>query len=183
VPVQETADEAVEVPKSDPAPQPKPTAPAPATPTPTPKPTTPSSGGAQADNTGTSDTDLGNNQGNAENQVGDAGTQQGSINADAILGGGSGGGAQLSLDGWKWDAPPQVNDGSAETGMVTIRFKIDDEGTVVNAVIASGYTVTPRVAEFYRQYVEQDMSFSPKDNTGKVASYTLGSITFILKSR
>lgn len=184
IPVQETAEKAVEVPKvEEPTPKPKPT-PTP-TPTPNPSPEPPKeTGGSAADNTGTSDTDVANNQGSSTNPdaVGDEGTQQGSLNEKALLGGGSGGGAELNLDGWRWDTPPTVSDGSSEVGSVTIRFKIDEEGTVISAAIATGYTVTPRVAEFYRQYVEQDMTFSPKVNSGKLPKFTLGSITFILKS-
>ena len=185
-PVTETREEAVEVVEK---PTPKPN------PTPTPKPKeevkpvekTPAEtgGGSPADNDGTADEDVANNQGDNPNPdaVGDQGKQDGSLNEDALLGGGAGGGAQLSLDGWRWDQEPDVRDGSSDTGTVTIRFKIDEEGTVVSAAISSGYTVTPGVAEFYRQYVEREMTFSPKAGLGKLPKFTLGSITFIITSK
>ncbi|MGB0522547.1 MAG: hypothetical protein ACPGJS_06290 [Flammeovirgaceae bacterium] len=139
--------------------------------------------GSDADNTGKADSDITNNQGNKKDEIGDAGKKEGNVNADALIGGGSGGGASLNLDGWKWGEPPAVNDGSTETGKVTIKFKIDDEGTVISASIGSGRTVSAAVAEVYRQYVENKMYFTPKDNTGRVANFTYGSITFILTSK
>ena len=139
--------------------------------------------GSDADNTGKAEEDLTNNQGNKKDEIGDAGKEDGNVNSDALIGGGSGGGATLNLDGWKWGEAPGTVETSSETGMVTIKFKIDNEGTVISATIASGRTVTAAVAEQYRKYVENDMYFLPKDNTGKVANFTYGSITFILKAK
>lgn len=180
VPIQEEADKGVEAVEEAPKPKPDPD----------PKPVesekgATSGGGTPADNSGTADEDLANNQGDNSDTTatGDQGKADGNINEDALLGGGSGGGTQLRLDGWKWDQPPSTNDGSSETGQVTIRFKINDEGTVVDAVVASGYTVTPSVAQFYRQYVETEMTFSPKGGLGKLPKFTIGSITFILTAK
>lgn len=171
-PVTDEAEEAVEVPKKEEVEKPK------DTPKEEEKPKN-----TDADNTGKADEDLTNNQGNKKDEIGDAGKEEGKLNADAVIGGSGGGGATLNLDGWKWEEEPKVNDTSSETGRVTIKFKIDDEGTVISASVGSDRTISVALAEKYRSYVENDMYFAPKANSGHVANFTYGSITFILTSR
>lgn len=172
-PVTDEAEEAVEVPKKE---EEKPKEEKP-------KEEEKPKGSDVADNTGKADSDLTNNQGNKKDEIGDAGKKDGNVNSDALIGGGGGGGATLNLDGWKWEQPPNVDDTSSETGKVTIKFKIDDEGTVISATIGSDRTISAALAEKYRRYVENKMYFTTKANTGHVANFTYGSITFILTSK
>jgi protein TonB len=134
--------------------------------------------GSTDNNTGTADKDIANNEGKKEEGVGDRGDEKGSLDADALLGGGSGGGATLNLDGWKWTETPTKKDSSSETGKVVIKFKIDRDGLVISATIASR-TVSSTTAEFYRNYVESELMFIPK-NEGRVPNFTIGSITFVI---
>ncbi len=134
--------------------------------------------GSTADNTGKADKDIANNEGKKEEGVGDRGDEKGSLDADALLGGGSGGGATLNLDGWKWTETPTKKDNSSETGRVMIKFKIDRDGLVISATVASR-TVSSTTAEFYRNYVESELMFIPKDE-GRVPNFTIGSITFVI---
>jgi len=164
------ADEAVEAPKKEEQPKPKEEKPK------------KEEKGSSVDNTGTADEDLANNDGNTKDEVGDEGKKDGDVNADALLGGGSGGGASLSLNGWKWAKAPNNVEQGTETGTVVIKFKIDDEGTVVSASVKTR-TVSFATAEKYRQYVEDVMYFIPEASSGHVSNFTYGSITFRITSK
>jgi hypothetical protein len=134
--------------------------------------------GSTDDNTGKSDKDIANNEGEKDEGVGDRGDEKGSLDAEALLGGGSGGGATLKIDGWNWTEKPTKKDASSETGRVVIKFKIDRDGLVLSAVVLSK-TVSSTTAEFYRKHVESDLMFEPENN-GRVPNFTMGSITFVI---
>jgi periplasmic protein TonB len=146
-------------------------------PTPEPKPKSEGS----TSNQGTSDQNSANNNGNVKGTVGDQGKPNGDLNSDALLGSGGSGGASLSMDGWRWDAKPVVNDPSNEVGKLTFEVKIDNEGEIISVKLVYR-SVSREVANVYEQAV-YDLTFSPLANNSNPAAQTTGRITFIITSK
>ena len=123
------------------------------------------------------------NQGDKENAVGDQGSQQGSIDSRAMYGeqGGGQGGPQLNISGWRWDEAPNKRDQSTENGRIVFRFKIDDQGYVIEAATVET-TVSPKVTQFYREQLLRT-TFSPTSDNAIPAPSTTGTVTFIIKAR
>lgn len=123
------------------------------------------------------------NQGDKEEAVGDQGSQQGSLDSRAMYGeqGGGQDGAQLSISGWRWDEAPNKRDQSAENGRIVFRFKIDDQGYVIEASTVET-TVSPKVTQFYREQLLRT-TFSPTSDNAIPAPSTTGTVTFIIKAR
>ncbi|MEH0154155.1 hypothetical protein V6R21_08400 [Limibacter armeniacum] len=132
---------------------------------------------------GTADENKANNNGSAKEGVGDAGSKEGNINAEAILdkGGKGSGGAALDMPGWKWVDAPVVNDESTETGKVVIEVQIDEVGEVVG-VKTVFRSVSRAVATYYEEAVKE-LIFMPTELDTEVAGYTVGRITFIITAR
>ncbi|WP_057937743.1 hypothetical protein [Algoriphagus resistens] len=132
------------------------------------KGTTPASGGAQ----GTSQ------------DKGDEGDPKGTVDGRAIMGVGSGKGANsgdgysLDLAGWDFAQRPNINDRvSTRNGKIVFKITIDDLGRVVQAVPLE-YNVSNDVLAYYRQVVNQ-ISF--KKQGGAAAEFSTGKITFVVK--
>lgn len=123
------------------------------------------------------------NQGDREGAVGDQGNEEGSLDSRALYGeqGGGQGGAFLSIAGWRWDEAPDKRDESSENGKITFRFKIDEQGYVVEASTLET-TVSPRVTQFYREQLLRT-TFSPTSDNAIPAPVTSGTVTFIIKAR
>lgn len=122
------------------------------------------------------------NQGDRDGAVGDQGSKEGTLDSRALYGesGGGKGGAQLSIAGWRWDSPPDKQDQSAENGKIVFRFKIDDQGYVIEATTIES-TVSPKVTQFYREQLIRT-TFSPTSNSAP-APTTTGTVTFVIKAR
>lgn len=122
------------------------------------------------------------NQGDREGTVGDQGSEEGSLDARALYGeqGGGQGGAQLSIAGWRWDEAPNKKDQSTENGKIVFRFKIDDQGYVIEANTIET-TVGPKVTQFYREQLLRT-TFSTTSNAAP-APTTTGMVTFVIKAR
>ncbi|MCK5104532.1 MAG: hypothetical protein KAR17_17025, partial [Cyclobacteriaceae bacterium] len=93
-------------------------------------------------------------QGSKENEAGDAGDPEGTVDSRAIYGksGGGGGGPSLDLAGWRWDYEPNPNDKSKENGRIVFEIKVDDNGEVIG-VRTLEKTVSPTVEQLYRREV------------------------------
>lgn len=89
-------------------------------------------------------------------------------------------GASLQLTGWVWDFKPTPYDDSQETGKIVYKVTIDDDGYLIK-IVTELSTVSPTVEKYYRQAVER-LTFS-KTSTYKPAATSVGSITFIIKTR
>jgi len=122
-------------------------------------------------------------QGNKENEAGDAGDPEGTIDSRALYGksGGGGNGPSLELAGWKWDFEPNPNDKSKENGRIVFEIKVDDNGEVIG-VRTLEKTVSPSVEQLYRREVEK-LTFSPTSGNSIPAQISTGKITFIIKSK
>lgn len=123
------------------------------------------------------------NQGDRAGTVGDQGSKEGSLDSRALYGeqGGGQGGATLSIAGWRWDEAPNKRDQSAENGKIVFRFKIDDEGYVIEANTIET-TVSPKVTQFYREQLLRT-TFSPTSDNAIPAPTTAGTVTFVIKAR
>jgi periplasmic protein TonB len=132
-------------------------------------------------NQGTSDNNSANNNGNVPGAVGDQGKPTGDLNSDALLGSGGAGGASLSMDGWRWDAKPAVNDASSEVGKLVFEVKIDNEGEIISVKLVYR-SVSREVANTYEQAV-YDLTFSPLPNNTNPAAQTTGRITFVITAK
>lgn len=123
------------------------------------------------------------NQGDREGAVGDQGDEQGTLDSRALYGeqGGGAGGAQLNISGWRWDEAPDQRDQSKENGRIIFRFKIDDQGYVIEASTLET-TVSPKVTQFYREQLLRT-TFSPTSGNAVPASTTAGTVTFVIKAR
>lgn len=122
-------------------------------------------------------------QGNKENEVGDAGDPEGTVESRTLYGksGGGGGGPSLDLAGWRWDNEPRVNDSSKENGKIVFEIKVDDNGEVIG-VRTLEKTVSPSVVQVYKNAV-QELSFSQLSDNSIAASISTGKITFIIRSK
>jgi outer membrane biosynthesis protein TonB len=132
-------------------------------------------------NQGTSNNNSANNNGNVPGTLGDQGKPTGDLNSDALLGSGGAGGASLSMDGWRWDAKPTVNDASSEVGKLIFEVKIDNEGEIISVKLVYR-SVSREVANAYEQAV-YDLTFSPLPNNTNPAAQTTGRITFVITAK
>jgi protein TonB len=122
-------------------------------------------------------------QGDKENEAGDAGDPEGTVDSRALYGkiGGGGGGPSLELAGWKWNDTPNVNDKSSENGKIVFQIKVDSNGDVFG-VEPIETTVSPSVVQVYKREVEQ-LTFSPLSGNAIPAPINIGKITFIIRSK
>ncbi len=89
-------------------------------------------------------------------------------------------GSSLQMAGWVWDARPNPNYKTDESGKIVYKIKIDDEGYIIDIQLQSS-TVKPAVERLYRQSVER-LSFS-KASDFKPKRITTGTITFLMQSK
>ncbi|UYZ60251.1 energy transducer TonB [Hymenobacter latericus] len=131
---------------------------------------------------GTSNNPAGNNNGDDPGTVGDKGDPRGTYSGKAYSGdpgegGGSGGGfgsGKLNMPGWAFDHKPNDQDPSDEVGFVTLKIKIDENGDV-ESVTVTGSSVTPRVANFYRDMIQNKATFR---RVGSGSGGATGTITY-----
>jgi periplasmic protein TonB len=95
-------------------------------------------------------------------------------------GGNKGGGTALSLTGWTWNAKPNVDDNSDETGVIKFRIKVDSDGDVVDVTQIES-TVSPAVAQQYKRAVQRT-KFRPTSD-GDKPDISTGTVTFRLNPR
>ncbi len=134
-----------------------------------------------ASNQGTGDNNSANNNGNVKGATGDQGKPNGDLNSDALLGSGGAGGSSLSMEGWRWDAKPVVNDASSEVGKLVFEVKIDNEGEIISVKLVYR-SLSREVANNYEQAV-YDLTFSPLANNTNPAVQTTGRITFVITAK
>ncbi|XWN35137.1 MAG: hypothetical protein ROO73_06150 [Roseivirga sp.] len=90
-------------------------------------------------------------------------------------------GASLELAGWTWNAVPQPQDDTEESGTIVFEIKIDDLGEVI-AVKTLDKTVSPLVEKIYKEALIKLTFSRTTDNTG-YAPTTTGKVTFILRAQ
>jgi len=123
-----------------------------------------------------------NNNGDDENQVGDKGVEDGDVDAKNMMGNhGGGNGANLNMSGWKWDKLPNKKDPSSETGKITFRITIDEDGLIENVQIVSS-TVSVPVANFYRDLLYKEATLK-KDANFRGTSSTTGTVEWYIRSK
>ena len=122
-------------------------------------------------------------QGEKENEAGDAGDPEGTVDSRALYGksGGGGGGPSLDLAGWKWDNAPNPKDNSKENGRIIFEIKVDNKGEVIG-VRTLEKTVSPTVEQLYRRAVEE-LAFSAISGNAIIAPISTGKITFFIRSK
>lgn len=115
---------------------------------------------------------------------GDEGDPRGTVDGRAIMGTGSGQGANsgagysLDLAGWDFASKPTIKDNvSTRSGRIVFKITVDDAGRIVQAIPLE-YNVSNDVLAYYRQVVNQ-ISF--KNQGGTTADFSSGKITFIIK--
>jgi periplasmic protein TonB len=183
--------------KVTPKPSPKPVEAAPA-PKPTPQPKVdegalfPAKKGT-ANTNGTSGSS--NQKGGAADGTGGGKGNQGQPDGNVVKGGtyekkpvgtgdgpgnGPGSGSALSLTGWTWNAKPNVDDNSDETGIIKFRIKVDSDGDVVDVTQIES-TVSPAVAQQYKRAVQRT-KFRPTSD-GDKPDISTGTVTFRLNPR
>ena len=119
---------------------------------------------------GTRDGIGGNNNGDGKpGEVGDKGDPRGTLEGKSLYGNpGKGGGSGASiggLSGWQKKKLSLPNDGSSETGKIVFSVTVNDLGEVTKIDKVSS-TVTPRVYNFYKNYIQQNLgSFLTPDGT------------------
>ena len=122
------------------------------------------------------------NQGDDADEVGDKGTEEGTIDQRALYGArGSADGASLQMAGWDWDNLPRPEDSSNENGRIVFEITIDDQGEIIG-VKTIEKTVSPTVERAYRRAVEQ-LTFSTTTNNVRPAPTSTGRITFVIRSK
>uniref|UniRef100_UPI004048CE71 hypothetical protein n=1 Tax=Roseivirga sp. TaxID=1964215 RepID=UPI004048CE71 len=153
-------------------------------PKPKPKPTVDERavmGGGKKTDTNSTDP-ASNNQGKVTDTRGNMGDPTGKTTANGTKAGGADLGVSLSLDGWKWQAPPTEKDDSQIDGIIKFRIEVDDRGTVINVTKIPGTTISDNtIIEFYKKQVEK-LSFVQTDPNKSAALLSRGEITFVIKT-
>jgi periplasmic protein TonB len=88
-------------------------------------------------------------------------------------------GALLELAGWMWDAAPQPQDDTDESGKIVFQITIDDLGEVI-AVKTLEKTVSPLVENIYKDTLTK-LNFSKTTDDIAYAPTFTGKITFMLQ--
>jgi len=88
-------------------------------------------------------------------------------------------GMLLELPGWIWDAVPQPQDDSDESGKIVFQITIDEFGEII-AVKTLEKTISPLVEAIYMAALTQ-LTFSKTDDTLDYAPTATGKVTFILQ--
>lgn len=125
----------------------------------------------------------GNNNGDDVGKVGDKGTTTGTPNGKVYYpgtGGSGGGGASISISGWKNKNFSLPKDQSSQTGEIVFKVKVDDLGRVI-AISRIRSTVTPSVENFYKDYITRNLSKSLIAD-GNPPPTSEGRITIVIKS-
>lgn len=125
-------------------------------------------GGSQAKFSQRGDTQPATNQGE----------QNGSTQAENLRGNSAQDGVSYQLKGWLMTSKPRTFENSNETGKLTIKFRINRYGEVLDARTISS-TVSLTVAQHYEEVVKKEVSFKPVGE-GEVPDFSVGKITFIL---
>ncbi|MFT7268789.1 MAG: protein TonB, partial [Roseivirga sp.] len=113
---------------------------------------------------------------------GNMGDPTGKATANGSKAGGADPGVSLSLEGWKWQAPPAEKDESQIDGIIKFSIEVDDRGTVINVTKIPGTTISDNtVIEFYKKQVEK-LLFTQTDPSKAVAMTSRGEITFVIKT-
>ena len=90
-------------------------------------------------------------------------------------------GARLELAGWVWDAVPQPQDNTEESGKIVFEIKIDELGEVI-AVKTLEKTVSPLVEKIYKESLIKLTFSKTADNTVDTPTST-GKVTFIIQAK
>lgn len=90
-------------------------------------------------------------------------------------------GALLEIVGWIWDAAPQPQDNTSESGKLVFEIKIDDLGEVI-AVKTLEKTVSPSIEQIYQDALTE-LSFSKTTENTAYASTSTGKVTFIIQAK
>jgi len=88
-------------------------------------------------------------------------------------------GALLELAGWRWDAAPQPQDNTDESGKIVFQIIIDNSGEVI-AIKTLEKTVSPLVENIYKEALTT-LNFSKTADNAVYAPTFTGKITFILQ--
>lgn len=139
---------------------------------------------------GTRDGIGGNNNGNGKpGEVGDKGHPEGDIDSKSQMGkpGGKGGGSgtnsgvQMSgFGGWSKRSFSIPSDNSDEVGKIVFSVTVDDEGKVIGISVVER-TVSPSVANFYKSYIQNNLS-KYLDASGTPPDRSTGTITINIKN-
>lgn len=88
-------------------------------------------------------------------------------------------GALLELAGWIWDAAPQPQDNTDESGKVVFQITIDELGEVI-AVKTIEKTISPLVEKIYKEALTK-LTFSKTTDNLAYAPTSTGKVTFMLQ--
>lgn len=126
----------------------------------------------------------GNNNGDDVGKVGDKGTTKGTPNGKVYYPGtntgSGGGGASVSISGWRNKNLTLPKDQSSQTGEIVFKVTVDDLGQVV-AISRIRSTVSPSVENFYKDYITRNLSKSLIAD-GNPPPRSEGRITIVIKS-
>ena len=101
----------------------------------------------------------GNNNGDDVGKVGDKGSTKGTPNGKVYYPGtssGTGGGASVSISGWRNKNLTLPKDNSSQTGEIVFKVTVDDLGQVI-AISRIRSTVSPSVENFYKDYITRNL--------------------------
>lgn len=125
----------------------------------------------------------GNNNGDDVGKVGDKGSTKGTPNGKVYYPGtssGTGGGASVSISGWRNKNLTLPKDNSSQTGEIVFKVTVDDLGQVI-AISRIRSTVSPSVENFYKDYITRNLSKSLIAD-GNPPPRSEGRITIVIKS-
>ena len=86
----------------------------------------------------------------------------------------------MSLGGWTWNTKPEPDDQSDESGSITYRIEVDQNGYLIRIQPISS-SVSPAVERKYREAVRK-ITFSQTTNT-PAPEVSVGTITFIIQAK
>ncbi|WP_026999564.1 hypothetical protein [Eisenibacter elegans] len=120
-------------------------------------------------------------KGDDQNKEGDKGKQTGSPDKNASYQAYGGTGTTLTLTGWNWEKPPQVQDRSNEAGRLVFQILVDDRGEVIGVTTLES-TLSATVEKLYERELYRTRFYPIEANTNP-APVSKGVVTFVIRNR
>ncbi len=129
--------------------------------------------------------DTNQSQGDDAGKVGDKGSPQGKLDANALYGkpggGGGGDGFGLAMSGWEWASKPKIPDlPDNENGTIVFEIECDENGDITR-IETKDRGLSLKAEQLLKEEIQKNSLIHK--STGKVAAKSKGQVVFILKTK
>jgi len=124
-------------------------------------------------------------QGDDPGKVGDKGSPEGKLDANALYGkpggGGGGDGFGLSMSGWNWASKPRTPDlPDNENGRIVFEIECDENGEIVG-ITTLERGLSPKAEQLLKDEIRKNALI--RTTNGKVPEKSKGKVVFVLKTK